>query len=291
MITLSSAAELIAALRDARDVSITAYTMPAGRVLDQLVSDAQRGAHVKVRLEGYIWNDDGSVSEANARAVARLRTAGADVQYVHASKDASDSMLHYKAALVDGILFLDDRNFPSAGNDTIVRDDFVRDVRIVRDAMDGRHDASTPFFAVTKRGALASEARLLGEARSGSDAIVESESFGGYNRAYDAIDRAAREGVHVRVLVNERCLQGNASERRAIEQLTTDGVAVRVCDANEKFAIVDNSRGWLGSANATAAFDRPDETDWGVRTDAPAVVAHLRQAFEKRWSTARAVPA
>ncbi|MGB6985250.1 MAG: phospholipase D-like domain-containing protein [Candidatus Aquilonibacter sp.] len=286
MMTLSSTNELLAKLDGARDVSLMAYTLPTGRVLDGLTAAAKAGAHVRVRLEGYIYKDDGSVGTANAAAVAKLRAAGADAQLVHADKNARTAMLHCKAALVDGSLFLDDRNWPDDGGDTIVRDNFPDDAQIVADALSGKEDRPTPFFSVAKRGSLASEARLLHEAHAGEDVIVESESFGANNRVYRAIDAAARAGAHVRLLVSSRDLQGNANERGALKKLAADGVGVRVCDADEKLAVVDATRGWLGSTNATVAFNHPDQLDWGARTDAPTIMSHLREAFEQRWSTA-----
>lgn len=287
MMTLSSTSDLLRALDGARDVALTAYLLPAGRVLDGLTAAAKAGAHVRVRLEGYIYKDEGGIGAANAVAIAKLRAAGADAQLVHPDKDASDAMLHTKAALIDGTLFLDDRNWPDDGGDTIVRDTFPSDAQMVKDAVDGNEDRPTPFFAVAKRGALASEARLISAAHASDDVIVESESFGPNNRVYKALDTAAHAGAHVRLLVNARVLHGNANENGALEKLAADGVGVRVCDADEKFAVLNGTRGWLGSTNATVAFNHPDELDWGVRTDAPPIVSHLRDVFESRWAAVK----
>jgi hypothetical protein len=286
MMTLSSTAQVVSKLENARDVSLIAYTLPPGRVLDGLTAAAKAGAHVRVRLEGYIYKDDGDVTSANAAAIARLRAAGADAALVHPDAHARDAMLHCKAALVDGTLFLDDRNWPDDGADTIVRDDFANDARIVGDAVAGHEDAPTPFFAVAKREALASEARLLNQAHQGDDVIVESESFGANNRVYTALDKLGREGAHVRVLVSARDTHGNANEQGALKKLSLDGVSVRVVDADEKLAVVNGARGWLGSANATVAFDHPDQLDWGARTDAPSILGHLRATFDARWEKA-----
>jgi len=288
MMHLSSTGELLAALRGARDVSLVAYTLPPGRVLDGLARAARAGAHVKVRLEGSIYKDGASVGvgAANRAAIDALQAAGADAALVHASADAADAMLHAKAAIVDGTLFLDDRNWPDDGEDTIVRDDFANDAAMVEDAIDGKSGPATPFFAIAKRPALASEARLVDESRRGDDVIVESESFGAGNRVFDALERIAAAGAHVRLLVNARDLRGNANERSALRKLRALGVAVRLTGADEKFAVVKQTRGWLGSANATVAFDRPDQLDWGARTDAPDVIAHLRAAFDARWTRA-----
>jgi phosphatidylserine/phosphatidylglycerophosphate/cardiolipin synthase-like enzyme len=284
MMTLSSTSELLTALHGAHDVSLIAYTLPAGRVLDGLTAAARAGAHVRVRLEGYIYKDDGSVGATNTAAIAQLRAVGADAALVHTGENSTDAMLHCKAALVDNQLFLDDRNWPDDGADTIVRDTFSTDAAVVRDAVAGKEDRPTPFFSVVKRGSLASEARLLHEAHEGDDVIVESESFGANNRVYRAIEDAAHAGAHVRLLVSSRDLQGNVDEKGALAKLAAAGVGVRVCDADEKLAVVEGTRGWLGSTNATVAFDHPDQLDWGARTDTPAIVSHLRAVFETRWA-------
>ncbi len=287
MMTLSSTNELLAALAGAHDVSLIAYTLPAGRVLDELTAAAKAGTHVRVRLEGYIYKDDGSVGAANGAAIAQLRAAGADATLVHSGQNSTEAMLHCKAAVVDDQLFLDDRNWPDDGADTIVRDTFASDATIVRDAVAGKEDRPTPFFSIAKRESLASEARLLHEAHAGDQVIVESESFGANNRVYRAIEDAAHAGAHVRLLVSARDLHGNANEEGALAKLAADGVGVRVCDADEKLAVIRGTRGWLGSTNATVAFDHPDQLDWGARTDAPAIVSHLRDVFEQRWLTAQ----
>ena len=286
MISLSSTAELVGALQHARDISLTAYTLPSGSVLHALANAARNGAHVKVRLEGYVYKDDGTVSTANAQAIQTLTQAGADAKLVHESVDASDAMLHLKGAVVDRTLFLDDRNWPDDGADTIVRDTFGEDARMAGDAVDGKSDFPTRFFAVRKRDALASEARLIREAGLGDDVIAESESFGADNAVYSALEQAAKRGAHVRLLVSEREIRNNPNEQQAVAHLESDGVVVRTCNADEKFAIVRNARGWVGSANATAAFNKPDQLDWGLRTDEPSIVAHLRNTFESRWDAA-----
>jgi phosphatidylserine/phosphatidylglycerophosphate/cardiolipin synthase-like enzyme len=287
MIALSNTAELVAALRDAHAVSFTAYTLRPGRVLDALDRAARNGTRVTVRLEGSIYKDGGDVAEANEASIERLRAAGADAALTARAQGTTGPMLHGKMAVVDGTLFLDDRNFPSDGEDTIVRDDFACDVAMARDAAEEREDPPTRFFSVTKRASLAAEARLIAEAQPGDSVVVETESFGGYNRVFDAIDAACARGAHVRLLVNDRCLLGNESEAAAIARLRADGAEIRTCGGDEKFAIVRGTRGWIGSANATAAFDHPDTIDWGMRTDAPDIVVHDCAAFESRWTCCR----
>ncbi|MDE2481762.1 MAG: hypothetical protein KGN02_06195 [bacterium] len=283
--TLRSTGELCSALRAARDVALLAYTLPPGPVEDALLAAAARGAHVCVRLEGRPYADArGGLALANRRAVERLARAGADARLVDTDPDAP-APIHAKALVADGALFLDDRNW-TRGDATILRDTSVSDRRVVADAIDGRADAAHGRFAMRKRDALASEARLLQSAARGDDVAVASESFGAGNAVYAALDALARAGAAPRLLVNAHDAARNPREASALRRLQRDGVRVRLTADDEKFALA-GARGWIGSANATAAFAQPDQLDWGLRSDARAVVGALRTRFEARWRAAR----
>lgn len=284
MIALSSPAELLAALRTARDVTVLAYTLRPGPLEDAITGAARRGAHVRLRLEGRPFHDaEGTLLEDNRAAVAAVRAAGGDARLVDAADGAA--ALHAKAALVDGVTYLDDRNFAFDGEETVLRDTFAADAARIADAAADRGDAPSAFFQMRKHDALASEARLLASAQRGDDVVVETESCGAFNRAYAALDGLAKRGAAPRLLVAARDLQNNDRERAALLALQHDGVRVRVIDADEKFALAGR-RAWTGSANASAAFSHPDQIDWGVRTDNPAVVTHFRATFEQRWQNA-----
>ena len=289
MLALSTTDDVLRALRTAHEVSLLAYTLRPGRVEDALVAAAKRGARVTVRLEGQFYHDeDGTLGAANAAAIDRLSRAGADARLVNTGNTV-EPKLHAKAIVADNALYLDDRNWPDDGADTIVRDDFSHDRKIVADAVHGTGERGE-VFTMRKRDSLASEAKLLAGAHSGEDIIVESESFGGGNRVYRALEELGDSGASPRVLVATRDLEGNAHERAAIEALEKHGVRVRVIDADEKFALA-GTRGWLGSTNATPAFDRPDQLDWGARTDDPTIVERLRERFEERWKAATEITA
>ena len=263
MITLASTEAVLRALRRARDITCASYALPPGPVLDGLAAAARRGAHVVVRLEGTPYKDAaGGLQRANAAAVAALRSAGADARLLQQAP--GEAALHAKAIVADGALYLDDCNWPRDG-DTIVRDDAPSHARI----------------ATSKRAALASEARTI-RAASRACVDIESESVSPYNCAFTAIDARAKRGERVRLLVSARDLRGNPKERAALSKLASDGVQVRSCPASEKFALA-GARAWIGSANASAAFDKPDQIDWGLQTRAQDVVAHLRSHFEQRW--------
>lgn len=285
MVTLSSTQAVLDALARSRTITLGAYMLRPGRIEDALLAAARRGAHVVVRIEGQPFGDPcGALLEANCRAVSALRKAGADAALTHEA-GSGDAPLHAKAIVADGTLFLDDRNWVNTGTSTVLRDVSRHDAAMVVDALAGAMDAPTPAFAVSKYDALASEAGLLQSAASGDDVIVESESFGAYNPAYYALDHIAKQGLSPRLLVTARELQASTKERAALSRLALDGVRIRTTGADEKCSLVGN-QAWVGSANASAAFERPDTIDWGVVTDNAQIVNRERRVFESRWQSA-----
>ncbi len=287
MVRLTSQSAMTSALERAHDVTLVAYLLPRGRVFDALAAALQRGAHVTVRLEGHPYADaHGGIRRLNRSVVDELKRAGADARLVR--ERGSDESLHAKAALIDGALYVDDVNFSSGDAGTVLRDDSRRDARALRDAVAGRVDAPSREFAWRKRDALSLEARLLAGARSRDDVIVESESVGIGNAVYSRLERLGRAGRSPRLLVSREALSGR--ERSRLARLAANGVRVRVCASNEKFALAGD-RAWTGSANATSAYPNPNQLDWGARTRDRAIVAHLRDRFESRWQSARELSA
>jgi hypothetical protein len=265
MLSLSSTAEAAASMHRAHAVSFTAYTLRRGSLFDALEAAARAGAHVSVRLEGSPYGDaDGSFARVNAGVVAELRRAGVDAS-VSAPADAP---IHAKMLDVDGMRYLDDRNF--GAGDLVVRDD----------------DPADPALATLKRDALAFEAKLLRAAAPGEDTIVESESFGCCNAVYSAIDDAAKRGLHPRLLVCARELRGNERERDRLAHLVQDGARVRVTKETDKLALAGDHL-WVGSTNATAAIQLPDTIDWGICSDDAAIVTAARTRVESNWACAK----
>ncbi|MEO9264269.1 MAG: hypothetical protein ABI282_09250 [Candidatus Baltobacteraceae bacterium] len=286
MLALSSTTDVVAAVRSARDVSLAAYILRPGPVESALVDAARHGARVRVRLEGQPFGDvRGDLAAGNRRAIEELRSAGADARLAH-EPGSAEPPLHLKALVTGDAVYLDDRNWAGDGEETIVRDTFSQDRRMVADAIAGKADPPSPFFAAEKHDALASAARLLDSCTKRDDVALESESFGAYNSTYYALDDLAKRGCAPRILIADREFESNPKERAAVEALERDGADVRITASDEKFALVGN-RAWIGSANATAAFDRPDQLDWSVRTDNAAIVARERVVFEKRWQSAQ----
>jgi len=287
MIALASTAGFVRSLTTASSIVLGSYTLHPGAVLDGLAAAARRGAGVCVRLERDPLDDAaGTLHRSNARALAVLRAAGARVDRTAAGEPA----LHMKAAVVDGVAWLDGRNWAGGGAVPLVRDTDARDVGSVGAALAGRPGAGGRL-ATTKAGALRLEAQLI--ARAGTAPLcVESESFGN-GAVYVALLRRARAHLPTRLIVagREAGERGNRLERAHLAHLAALGVAVRAGrarhgDLDDKLA-VDARAAWTGSANAT--YDRGvagAQRDWGLTTRAPAVRAGLRAAFERNWARA-----
>lgn len=219
------------------------------------------------------------MERANAAAVTELQRNGIDAALVQSEPAAP---LHLKAAIVDGRLFLDDRNWLADGRDAIASTRDCADVIAVRKAMRGNRGKPAQV-AVRKREALAMEADMIARAGGGGIA-AQSESFGSGVVAR-ALLEATRAGEPVRLLVSSRDVHG-AREARVLASLSVAGAQVRVVSEgySEKLCVAGDCA-WVGSANATAGF--PDTIDWGARTRAPSAVNTLRARFERNWQAAR----
>ena len=259
MLRLTSTGAVVDQIARARSIAAEAYTLH-GPVLFALEDAARRGARVCVRLEGRPYDDPkGGLAAENARLAAELRVCGAQATLAHP--------LHAKALDLDGVLYLDEKNWQR--NDLVLR---------VSDA------SQAHAVATIKHEALAREARLLRDSR-GHDTVVESESFGCCNAVYGALSTLARRGASPRLLVAQRDLRNNEREAQVLEKLSNDGVRVRVCKDSEKLAVTGRSA-WLGSANATAAFGDSDMIDWGLCTRDSAIVSAVRTRLEAAWNGA-----
>jgi phosphatidylserine/phosphatidylglycerophosphate/cardiolipin synthase-like enzyme len=261
VVALSSTREVLDGLRRATKIGVEAYTLH-GPVVSALEAAARRGARVTVGLEGKPYHDPkGRLADENARLAGELRAAGVDVILGHP--------LHAKAISADGTLYLDEKNWGLG--DLVLRDDDSAEARAI---------------PMIKHEALAAESELLRTARASDGVIVESESFGCCNPVYDALDGLGRAGAAPRLLVCAHELQGNARERRVLQNLVRDGVRVGVCKDSAKLALAGD-RAWLGSANATVAFGDSDMTDWGLCTGDTDIVGAVRNRIESTWRTSK----
>lgn len=263
VISLSSGTDVQRAMRSAREVDFAAYILSPG--IERALEDAaRRGARVRVRLNG-CFQDASALLKANRNAVRRLRALHADARLVPAT---THGPMHLKAAICDGVAYLDDCNWRAGGRDTIVRA--------------GR---TTRGVDLDKRSAIDAEAALLQSARRGV-VEVETESLG-YSPVYSALKALAQSGVRCRLLISKFGLEG--AHYAAARHLADAGVNVRVADSDEKFALT-GTRGWIGSANATSYFPHPDQLDWGARTSNATLLHALHAKYAHNWRTSKPLP-
>jgi hypothetical protein len=285
-IAFSSVSAFAAAVAEARTVDFSAYTLHAGAARDALVTAARSGARVRVRLERDPLDDAAGTLHAAARAaVGQLTAAGADA----AVSAPGEPVLHLKAAVVDGVAWLDDRNWAGGPHETVLRDTDAADVALIGAALHGTAEA-TLNLATTKGAALALEVKLV-RAAGNAPLAIESESFG-TGGVYSALLARGRAALPTRLLVAGReageAGPGGDGERRRLAKLESLGVQVRTgnahgVDLDEKLAIAETAA-WAGSANASYARGAAGEQrDWGMTLREPAFVDGLRAAFEANW--------
>jgi hypothetical protein len=241
-----------------------------------------------VRLERDPLDDAAeTLHHANAATLAALQAAGATAE----ATKPGEPVLHLKAAVVDGVAWLDDRNWASGGAERILRDTDADDVAAVASAVAGGK-GSDGHLATTKSGAQRLESDVIAGAGS-APLAVESESFGN-GTIYNALLHRAKAHLPIRLIVAGREVgePGNRTERAHLARLAALGVEVRVgngkrSDLDEKLAVAGDDA-WVGSANATYAREAYGaQRDWGMATRESAIVDGLRSAFERNWSVAR----
>lgn len=290
-IAVASIPAFVAALASAHTIELTAYTLRDGSVRDALVAAAKRGAHVAVRLERDPLDDTaGTLHAANNDTVARLRAAGASASLTA----PGEPVLHMKAAVADGVAWMDDRNWAGSGGEIVLRDDDADDVAAIASAVAGG-TGSDHHLATTKSGALRLEGDVIANAGA-APLRVETESFGP-GQIYNAILHRAQAGQPVQLIVAGReATAGDyhaAHELSLLHRLAALGVEIRVGDehsgrgdVNEKFAIA-NGDAWVGSANATFAQKAMGaQREWGIATRQPAIIDRLGNEFDQNWASA-----
>jgi hypothetical protein len=262
-LSLSSVPDVLARIGSARDVAFGSYFLPKGAMRDALAGAARRGAHVSVTLQADPYRNPFG-ARCNAQAARVLRSAGAGVSLLPSNR----APFHLKAAVCDGVAYLDDRNWTKRGPELVVADDDPRDVALVRDALAGRGGADRAL-ATRKDVALSREVALVERARD-APVVVETERVS-TSPLTRALQRHARAGASTTLVVG-RSGRPNPQEKRVIAQLAADGVVVREGGSNQKLALAGNVA-WIGSGNATGAAGRnAGQLEWGMRTRDRALV-------------------
>jgi phosphatidylserine/phosphatidylglycerophosphate/cardiolipin synthase-like enzyme len=265
--------DVVAAVGAARTITLSAYTLsPRGKMSGALLAAAARGARVSVALDGSAF---GAAARSNARTIAEFSARGIRVHL-------TERPLHLKAAVIDGAVFLSDRNWTSGrGHEVVIRDPYTGDRTIVERAILG--DAgSNEHLWLRKADALAAEGRLVAQ-RATRGVFVESESFGAGTPLFDALVARARAHDSVHLIVAAFEYRRSASEQRTIAELVRQGVNVRLGTSGEKLAL-DGSNAWIGSANATHGL--PNQVDFGFIFHNREIAAQLRAQYEANWNAA-----
>ncbi|HEY0381198.1 MAG TPA: hypothetical protein VGC72_03260 [Candidatus Elarobacter sp.] len=272
-LSLSSVPDVLSRIASAHDVAFGSYFLMRGPMRDALAGAARHGAHVAVTLQADPYRGSGKRAPDNVASARVLRDAGARVSLL-----ARDEVpFHLKAAVCDGVAYLDDRNWTQRGPEIVVADDDPRDVALVRDALGGRGGGDATL-ATRKDEVLRREVALI-ESAPHAPVIVETERIG-TTPLSAALRRHARGGAST-TLVLGRARDRSRSELTTIARLVADGVVLREGGANEKLALAGDTA-WIGSGNATAAFGRgAGQLEWGLVTKDPALVGAVRTALAR----------
>ncbi len=298
-VAISSLDGLAGAIAHARRVELSAWMLGS----DRLVGALEDAAHGRARVDVMLEREPYAPVRADAQALARRNAARARELRAHHVRvhlvESRGAPLHLKAALVDGVAYLDDRNWAEHGAQTIVRSNRKSDVAAVEAALaNAAGDAASPKYSAPEGGrglalrkdrALRLEADLIARAPEGSLVRCASEWLLPGSIVTKALLARAAAGERVEVLVDE-CNPAAKDARRefaALARLRDAGAEVRVGRTTEKLCIAGDA-GWVGSANATPGFLAT--VDWGLTSRARAIVSALAQRFDRAWDSARQIP-
>jgi hypothetical protein len=274
-VELASTATVLNGMKHARTITLAAFALRGdAQVVRTLESAAGRGARVSVVLaRGF-----GVYSGQNAQTARELAAHGVRVHLVRPSQGHT----HIKAAIVDGQVYLSDRNWTSRSADALVIHDSIPGDRIlIEKAFLGR-SAGNDHLWTRKADALSAEADMLAT-RHSRRLRVSSESFGGGTEVYRRLMERRKSGDDVLLLVARSEYAHSRPEQEAVSALRQIGVKIRLSSSNEKFAI-DGEAVWMGSANATAGL--PNQLDFGMVVTSGAIAERLTKQFDREWDRA-----
>jgi phospholipase D-like protein len=272
-VSLSSVSHVLERIKRASDIAFGTYVLrPDGAVQKALLAAARRGARVAVTLprEPYKIQDGTHFNAESARA---LRRAGAHVSILENER----IRFHMKAAVCDGVAYLNGRNWTNRGGELVVADHDARDVALIRKALTRHVTGSDRMLTTRKDEALAREAALIRRS-DGVPVIVESEHADA-SAVTDALRRHAATAPATLILGRFR--NSTAAENALTASLRADGVDVRETGTNEKLALAGKSA-WIGSANATGAYlPGAGQIEWGLVTHRRSVVDAVAAALRR----------
>jgi hypothetical protein len=262
----------------AETVTLTAYELSRNSdIVHLLIDAADRGAHVNVGLDA---DTVGAAGAENDFLASHLELHHINVHRL--------PMSHMKVAVIDGIIYLSDRNWPASSTEQIVvRDVDPSDRRVIEEAIVGSHLGATNHLWTEKSSALQAEAAVI-NSRTSDEIDVESESFGAGTPVYEAMVYRADGGDRVKLLIAQREFAASAVEQRAVDMLHRHHIDVRLTHADEKMAI-EGYNVFFGSANATRGLET--QADFGIALRDSTIATQLHAQFEREWRESTALPA
>ncbi|MGB8203491.1 MAG: phospholipase D-like domain-containing protein [Candidatus Baltobacteraceae bacterium] len=262
----------------ARTITLTAYSLePTATVVHDLEVAADRGARVSVALSRgfgiYVRENEETATELGGHGIR-----------VHVLESATQAT-HMKAVMLDGNLYLSDRNWArEPGEEIVLLDRIPGDRTLIERAVLGE-TGNNDHLWTRKADALAAEADMLSQSQS-RRVQVESESFSGSSPIFEQLKNLAAMGDDVDLIVAESEYNRRPSERATLGSLAASGVKVRLLNSDEKFAVA-GSAVWIGSANATGGA--PGQIDFGLVLRDESIAQELSGQFDREWQQARNV--
>jgi len=289
-ISLTDVSRLIDQIRHASTVEVAAYELsPWSDMTKALTAAADRGASVDVVVGGGAF---GQAKDDNVATLTALSYHGCildnganNLTLAKCRLHITPNPQHVKVAVVDGEVYVSDRNFTAhTRSELVVHDQLPGDRLVFERAVLGDAGGNEHLWT-TKRDALAAEGRMLFDRRS-REVRTETESFGPGTSVYRGLLARARAGDRVRLIVSRVEYNNSSAERHAVADLRNVGADVRVGRSNEKMT-VDGDNVWMGSTNATAAL--PDQIDWGMMFRDASLASKLSSQFDRNWDDAQPV--
>jgi hypothetical protein len=263
------------AVGHAKTITLAAFSLRHdATIVRALEAASARGARVSVVLaRGF-----GFYSQQNAETTRELSAHGVRVHRVGFSQRPT----HIKAAVLDGQLYLSDRNWTSRSADAIVVHDSIPGDRVLIERSFLGRSAANDHLWTRKADALWAEANMLATAHSRA-IRVSTESFGLDTAVYRRLVQRRKAGDDVSLLIARSEYAHNWAEHMAVAPLLAIGVRVRLSSSNEKMAI-DGAMVWIGSANATKGL--PNQLEFGIVITSSSVAEQLRKQFDEEWKKA-----
>jgi PLD-like domain len=265
------------AISSGHQVCLSAYVFTSA-MFSALDSAARSGAKVTVVLPNEERSDDSDYA-------TELAEAGATIVWDPGAP--TDHPLHAKMAVVDGVAYLDGRNWDTT--DVTISDGVAADFTAIENALN-LNPTSSPNLDTVKSLAIAREDAFINGSAPAAGITVQfmSESFGSDANTVAALESAAAAGATVQVIVLASDESGNSGEAAALTAMQADGVQVRLNpgEGSEKMTLISNqSTAWFGSANATTSSSTTyNYIDWGMTVTNPAVISSLQSYFTSTWS-------